>query len=364
MSRAPYGFEEFVTIGQEATYGTVGDGSNDLQFSMRPVSFGLISNDPPIQLAGPTGRPVGWAYDSSLPREFKGIPDTSGDIVFEMDFEDVGFFLKNANGQGPTSVLADVTAHTHTFNAPVNPVATMQQSLTIHRQTPGFASAGDTLGEAFRGCHIDKLTVSAEPNQLLQVTLGVIGQDRIPRAGDLDSFSATPWMEFHEAQIRYSGTPDGALPGTQDIFGGLGAASSWTFEIENNLRAIGATGVGKRAIREPIPIGYKVYRLTVTRDWIDREMYGKFFSEGTGGYANVGVLLTSDTTISGSSTKYALQIHMPAARIVSPNPEYGGGDEIIEEEVIFEAAYAPSQDKICQMILTNGANTTFYDDVS
>jgi hypothetical protein len=303
-------------------------------------------------------------YDSTLPREFKGIPDCSGDITWEADYDDLGWVLKNAMQVTPSTIAYDTNGFEHTFAAPTSADVPVQ-SFSIHRES-GLtdADANNEIGELFRGCHIDKLTLTGEPGQLVQATIGVIGQNSVLEATDAPTYSTAPWIEYHETSIGSSATPDVATVPTAGVLSeSPNDASSWTFEIENNLRAVGAAGLGRRAIREPINSGYRTFRLTITKDWIDREWYDAFIAEGTAGYYNIGITLLSDTLGSWGSATVGpqLEIHLPSARVLSPPPEFGGGPDIIQEELIFEGAWGTTAG-ICSVILSNSLSA--YADAS
>ena len=351
----PYGWQEEVQFLPEVNYGEE-DTSTPTVVAFRAVSFDLTCTDPPVQLGGVPGVPFGWRYDATRPREMKGVPDVSGSIVLECEYDDLGWLLKNVLGD-PTTTGSGPYTHTYTV---ASTVQDMEDSFTIIRRT------GQTR-QAFYGCHIDAIEIGATNGEIAKVTVEVVGQthDNASTHNSAGTLSSVPFLEFHESSIRYHASTGTASAEANNLDSG-NQPSSWSWRFEKNLRKEAAAGTADssnnlvRGIREPVPAGFFTSKLTFSRDWTNDNFYDMVFAEGTAGYGSFAGHFESDEQASG--TNYSLDAWFPAGRVISGPTTHGGGADIITEDIEVEAAYGGSSTDTCKVVLVN--DTDDYADAS
>lgn len=359
MPLASYGYEEVCHIAQEVTYGAQAPSGFR---SFRTLSFGLISDDMSHPRPAATGRPVEYTYTAGSapgPREIKLLPKVRGRIVLEADWEDVGLLLKQAMFDTPTQVLA-AGVLTATYDTPIV-AALPQQSFTICREVGSTFTAKDMF---FLGCYIDTMRLVFAEDQPVRVEMDIIGQRMVFGTAPAATFSATPWMEYHEHEVRINATPSGTPPVSGDkLTDGLEPITTTLF-VENRLRAIGAGGIGVRGIRKPLPRGHRRIGMTFRRDFASTALLDAYYAEGAAGYVNASVVATSDSQIpGGGGVFFDFFAHFAAGRVIGPPPGAPGGPDIIPEEItIIAAANESASGEIATAVLHNGGSATEYND--
>lgn len=354
-----YKFEEYCHIAAETVYGTPAASG---WRSFRVVSWALVKLDQAQPRKAPTGRPVDFLYAAGStpgPREIKYLSRCGGRVVLEADWLDVGLILKNMLLVTPSQSLTTGVL-TSTFAFPIVPVA-MPQSLTMVHQVGSTFTAKD---QYFAGCYVDKGTLIIRENEPVQLILDVIARDMTLGTAPAADLSPTPWMEFHEHEVRMNATPGATLPVSGDKLTNGAEPMTVEWMVDNALRQVGAGGQGGRVIRQPIPQGYRHQTLKITRDWSDDTLQAAYRAEGAAGYFNLALVITSQDNIPGGTptTAFSLSHQFHAARVIGDPPTNDGGPDIVPEAVTFKAAFEAGSSKISTTILKNGGTATEYND--
>lgn len=354
------GYEEIAGFAVETTYGTAPAFSSTVAHWVRPINFSLKQTDTPLALPGPSGSNVPWRYDATIPRHYRGVKSVAGNVTVEGEYDDIGRYLMNALAEPVSQAdTPEASTYTHTFSLPVDAAAAdTPQSLTVAR-------LNGVEDYQYTGCVIDVLEIRGNADRIVEVSMDIIGQaggDAESDDADTEGYSAAPFIEFHDSDWRYSGTVSTASGSLTSQTGGA-AAVQWSLRVQNNWRAIPATGVGARTIREPIFQGERRIMLTVTRDfWDDTFFDHEFPSTEPGAYAACAIKMTSDENITGSTTKYDLDLYIPHGLIMGPPTEYGGGADILPEVINIEAGTDGSEAPLIATLIngTTNANGNTY----
>jgi hypothetical protein len=358
------GYEESIGIAKESSYGTA---NATPSFWMRPISCTLKQVDVPVPLRGPTGVGVDTLYNATIPRHYRAHKMVAGNLLFEAEYDDIGWFLMSAFEQGAftlnTNINGGASAGTnlHAFEVIADTVAqNTPPSLTITR-----INGMEDL--RYTGCMVDNLEIAGRPDQLVTVSLDIIGQaggDLENADADTEGYSAAPFMEFHDSDFRYHATVGTAYTALTSQTGGT-AALDWLFRLENRLRAVPATGLTERTIREPIYSGYRQATLRVTRDFFDDNFFEHMFppTQPTGAnealsYAAASVHLESDEA--AGAHFYGLDIYSPCWLVMGEPTEYSGGAGIIPESILLKAAAQTASTAPCTVRLANTTATGGY----
>lgn len=353
------GYEESIGIAKESTYGTA---NATPSFWMRPISCTLKQTDTPKALRGPTGVGVDTLYNATVPRHYRGHRVVSGNLLFEAEYDDIGWFLANAFEAGAFTTNVDVNgaAHTGTFLHTFEVIAD-----TVLQNTPAALTISRINGSEdlrFQGCMIDNLEIAGRADQLVTISLDIIGQSggNVEVAdADTEGYSAAPFMEYHDVDWRYNATVGTAYTALTAQTGGA-AALDWVFRLENRLRAVPSTNLTDRFIREPIYDGYRQVTLKVNRDSFDDTFFNhEFPATEPGSYAAGSIHLESDEATAGGGV-YGFDLFSPSWLVMGEPTEYAGGAGIIPEAITLKAACQTAATAACTVRLANVTNTGSY----
>jgi len=350
VSPPAYGYEEVFGIAKETTFGT---GVNP-DVWWRPVSNSLRTKDGPLPLAQASGVTVPFYYAAGTLRGFRGMPDVSGTVVVEAEYDDIGHIFNNAVGTATTTDNTGTNnGYEHLFEVAYQ-AGNMPSSWTIAR----INGAGDAY--RFVGCMVNTLEISSAENRIVTVSMDIVGQAGSQAADAIGTLSAAQFIEMHHSYCRRENAV-GTQPDSDDNLDDGNDCADWTFRLENNLRVQQAAGYGVRGTRPLIYSGHRRATLTFNKDWFDDTFYDVINNTTIGSTVDsISVYCDSGTDIDVGGQNYDLEIWLPAAVLVERDDSYGGGGDVIPETVTYEAGFylGTGDNNICHVILNN--NTSAY----
>lgn len=323
------GHDEKIAIGAESTFNSAATPNA----WYRPVSFTMTDKPQISPMGGPTGVMVPYKYDASLPRHFADVPDRSGQLVVECDYDYVGHLLAAAIFSS-TDVDSGTDYCAHTFTIPSTTPTYMMDSLTVQRRS--------TIDDwEWTGVVCNQLTLRGQPGQYITATLDLVGA-----ASDLtgatfetpEVLSAEPWMEFYHSDIGV----DAALsaPTGPDFFASTGAAlEEWTLTINNNLDISQVAGGGSASIRAPTFANYREISLEWTHRWDSTYDFTSAIapSAETGRYRYVQLKLDDGVSIGGGQNSN-ISVSFPQGIFVGDMNVYEGGGGFLRQHCRVVAA--------------------------
>lgn len=321
------GWEEAFGVGKESSYGSAASPT----FWLRNASLSLKKSDPLIPLAGTPGVPWELLYSATRPRGRFGIPQVQGDLVFELELDDIGFFFEQLYGTGSN---ASATEETHTFSAPVAPTQ-MPASFTITRRT-GADLGSSKQSWQFTGCVLTQLVFRGQPNQIIRVTASFVAQNAAAANVSLGSFSAAPWAEFYGAQFRHDVI--GNVPDSGDALTAGDSLISFTQTLTRPLLVRQLAGDNERGIAEPQLNGAFVGMQEIEKDYRDATFQDIGFAATVEGRARSTSLFFDGNEQAGSGANFSLEIRQKS-ELRTDTGDYGGGFGPVTERVSAKAQY-------------------------
>lgn len=345
----PMGLQEVFGIAREASYGA----TTAPTIWWKPLSNTIQRVDPHLPMAGASGAMVRHLYNATRPRKYQGTPAVAGNVVVEGEYDDIGQLFSNILGAPASDDDApEVGAHTHVWSLTAAKPANMPTSCSAAR-------LNGLEDYRFLGGLIDNFEMRGAPGAIVTVSADWIfqaGGDTEVADADTEGYSAAPWMEFHDTEIRYHATPNTATAGLATLASGS-EVDEWTFRLENRLRSVQAAGNGIRGIREPVWNDYRMATISFPRDFFDDDFFDEYMSSTvTAAYSTVEVKLQTTTLIGATATPYECRIYMPFAVLDRTNT-YGGGAAPLKETVTFEAGTDGSVAPLT-ITLINGTDPT------
>jgi hypothetical protein len=343
ITTPPMGIGEAFGIGLETTFGTL----RAPNIWWRPISNTLMRRDPVLPLSGPTGSVV----DLTTTRGFRGLPDISGTVVVEAEYDDIGFILANAIATptfGNDTPVPDTFTHTFTMAAGV-PTST-PVSFSAARATD--SSDFDTQ---FTGCMINAIEISGASGRIVTVSMDIVGQQGGAAHTDdtIGTLSTAPFIEFHDSVIRADLTATGQTLNSGDDENAGAEAVDWVWRLDNNYRRAQAAGNGVRGDREYTFAGYRTSTITFNRDFWDDNYFDEYHDSTLANtFGTIAVYCESDEFVTGS-TPYSLNIQFNAGQVTGHDQPYNGGPDILNENVVVKAGYNGS-DAPLVVALVNG----------
>jgi hypothetical protein len=349
------GAVEWFGIGFEATYGT---GVEPTVF-YRPGSNTLRATPVTEALLGPSGAFARFRYDASLPRHLRLPSDRSGQVVLELDYDDVGWLLTNLMVQ-PSGAVFAVNGGESTWTMPGSgPVPTNSPG----SGNPYVASSPPTAMTCVRnhgltnrdykigGCLINKAVFRGQAGSLVTATLDIVGatggEPYTPigtnyENGSTPTFSAAPFIEHFHSDIGVS--TNLAAPVTNDFYANTGGdVSEWTLTYDNQYDISPSAGGGTLGIRFPTWQSAPQITLEYTHRWTTAKEFDLYHPTAEPSrYKYVRLRMQHPTSQagngSGSPATKTLWFDMPAGFFLGDPPTYDGGTGFIEQHVRVEAA--------------------------
>lgn len=325
------GHDEKVALVAESSYG--GGGTPVAWY--RPAQMTMGDNPQISPLQGPTGVMVPYLYNASLPRHFADVPDRSGQLVVECDYDYIGHLLAAAVFSA-TSVDEGTAAYsTHTFTIPSTTPGNMMDSLFLQRRS--------TIDDwEWTGVMVNQLVLRGQPGQYVTATLDLVasGSDLTTSTFETPEVLATqPWIEFFHSDI---GVDAGIVePTGSDFLSGTGAdVEEWTLTINNNLDISQVAGGGTFGIRAPTFSDYRTVTLEWTHRWDATYDFTGYMnpSSETGRYKWVQLLIDDGVDLGGTpSSNSVLKVDIPRAVFLGDMPVYDGGGGFLRQSCRVQA---------------------------
>jgi hypothetical protein len=339
------GHDEAFGVGvEDIAYGTA---SAAIDHWFRPASNTYKAKPRVGPLLGPSGKMVPLRYVSaSAYRHFADVPDRSGTVVLEAEYDDMGFILANVFGNPTTTDDADVTSATHVFLLPDATPANMPYSLSTARVT----GLEDTQ---LVGGMINTWTLRGQPGQYVTQSCDFVGSGGglIEVNDTIGTLSTAPWLEFYHSKIQVS--TDLTAGNLADLSTG-GDIESWSLTMNNNLLIEEAAGAGTWSIRPPIWNDFRICELEFTHRLVSDEMWNLIHPTlgEDARYKYVRLLL--DTGVSaGGAGNWSLQVDFTAGAFLGEPHEYPGGGGAIPETVRIQAGSNSTNNPVEVTLINN-----------
>lgn len=316
-----FGGLSYLAIGRETTYGTGVTTTAGLDFMSSSLKI-VKENKILEQIA--TSREYGKRI--SLGRVVEG----EVEMYFQPELTGSAYLLQSAMG-GATITSATATgetagglAFTHTFT--IGDYSHSYKGLSINLRKGDSASA--KIFE-YVGARVNECTFSAEIDEALKCSIGLIAKDVSATSNDVSSaltLSAGLPLSFVNGRISVEST-----------FASLTASSYWhvqsvEFGIANSLKSESeARRIGSDTL-DVLPLGISSYTLNMTIRFDTTTAYAAMLNA-----TQYSVELEfQGTTLTTSAIKRGLKIQMPVCYISEAgDPEIGGPDEILTSEISF-----------------------------
>lgn len=363
------GHVEYFGIAFEATYGT----AVQPNIFFRPASNTLRALPVTESLAGPGGMFGRFKYetDPAIPRHLRLPSDRSGQVVLELDYDDVGHILTNLIKQ-PTVAAFQGTGFQHIWNlAPsAAPIPTLgPPSMTCTRNT-GLQNKDYRIG----GCMINKAVFRGQAGQLVTVALDIVGATggepaaaiganyNAPAVGTL---SLDPFIEFFHSDVSVS---TDLAAGNMFSYSGSGAdVSDWTLTYDNQYDISPSAGGGNLGIRQPTWQSAPLITMEWTHRWTPTNAGHPFLefdfmhpTSELNRYHFVRIGMTHPTQDVGAGpVNKTLRFDFPAGIFLGDPPVYDGGSGFITQTCRVEAAGGGSElnGAVFQATILNNTST-------
>lgn len=358
------GAVEWFGLGFETVYGTMPTDAtiNSSGVFFRPGSNTLRATPVTEQLLGPSGSFARFQYNSTLPRHLRLPSDRSGQVLLELDYDDVGWILSNLICQ-PIGIVFAASGGMSFWPMPgAGPAASGTSSpppsMTTIRNH-GLANRDYKIG----GCLINKAVFRGQAGQLVTATLDIVGATggepgdagigQNYDTGDaptpiVPTFSQAPFIEHIHSDIFVSTQAGGlGVPATTDGYANTGGdVSEWTLTYDNQYDISPSAGGGTLGIRFPTWQSAPLITLEYTHRWSSAKEFNLYHPTAeTGRYRYVRLQMSHPTSNAGDGSgapphpsKKTLRFDMPAGFFLGDPPTYDGGTGFIEQHVRVEAA--------------------------
>jgi len=273
-------------------------------------------------------------------------------FYFQPQLDACGFILQNAfigtitsaTATGETVGAGGNSAMDHTFN--IGDSYQSFSSLCINsRRGP------TTLGKVFEysGVRVNEISFSAEVNDALKVSLGLVAYDATQTSNDVASAltqTNTSVLSFIDGRMSVEGT-----------VGSLTSSSFWhiqsvEFGLANNLKSDNASGRIGSDVLTVLPPGMATFNLRAKMRFDTMTAWSAMMA-GT----KLAVQLDfQGPTMTSSVHRQKLRVNFPSVYIHSaPEPTIGGPNEILSTDVEFHVLRQSDTTTgfACQAILTN-----------
>lgn len=338
-SGALLGADSYVAVGRESTYGTYGTCTALLEC----LSFGLGGMVEGKKLEQIAFNRV-YSDHLSLSKKVEGAVE----FYYKPRQEACNYILLNAFGCS-TATTATVTAgasYTHTID--IGDMSGTYKSLCVNSRR-GDATNGKIY--QYTGLRVNELTLSAEIDDALKCSAGFIGKDEATgtTVASALTVTSTDILSFVNGRISVS-TFGSDLTSTTYY-----EVENIEFSLNNNLKGDDGRRIGSNVIGV-LPVGVAELSLKCTLRYDTSTAYDAMVA----GTALNAEFIFTGATLASSNQLESLKIVMPKIYVAeAKNPEVGGPDEIIKQEISFNIMRDKSSSGgyAVQAILTNATSS-------
>ncbi len=314
------GYESYMAVGRETTYGTYSTCTSALHFESD--GFKLSQNGKIIEQV--TGDRT-YAKRVKLGKVVGG--EVSGYFYCEALADN--YILQNAFGGAITSATATGetaggAAFTHTIE-----IGDMENSYTslCFNERKGGSSDGQVF--EYNGGRVNEFTLSQEIDDALKFSSSIVCKDATATSNDVES-------AFGVIDCEPLNFIDGRIS-VETTFAGLTSTSFWhvqsvTFGVGNSLKSESeARRIGSDTL-DVLPAGVASFTFNATIRFDTTTAYDAMLAE-----TQLSAQLEwQGSTLAGSVIRRGMKINMPVVYIDEAGlPEIGGPDEVLTSEVTF-----------------------------
>lgn len=334
----------YVAVGREITYGTYATctaGLNFLSASMKTMKEVKILEEIQTSRTNSNAISLSKTLEGELEFYFSPINPASN------------YLLHNAFGGGAIST-ATATGETiggagFTHTVSINNFATTYSSLSFNLRK---GQATDGKVSEYSGFRVNELSLTAEIDEALKCSIGVIGKDSTITANDVSSVLTTLTqnpLSFVNGRFSVE-TSTGALTTTS-----FWHVQSFEFKVANNLNSdSGARRIGSDTL-QVLPAGMASFELKATIRF-DTTTAMDAMLGGTRLAAEFEFL---GNTMGTSVIREGIKLTMPYVLISDAgDPEIGGPNEMLTSEVTFKVLRDPTTSGYAvKAFVTNNTST-------
>ncbi|MDY6888134.1 MAG: phage tail tube protein [Pseudomonadota bacterium] len=307
---ARFGYDSFVGISEETTYGTSADSFSYIEFS----SESMKRNIEEIKLES-----INTSRDYI--KRLRGNESIEGSLEFDLNVaaDACVYLLKQAmGGTVATAVLYTTTSsgRGHTLNTgnmennKSSSGSTDTVALTLEIQKGGNESTGTVWD--FLGTRVNSISIKGEIGAPVVMTAELIGQTA-------STTSSTPTVTFTDINpCNFTGI----TINTGDSITNVSAETFIGFELTLNNNLISDTNARKLGSRtlQILPPARREVNLKLTQRFDTTTSYDRFIDNTM---TAIQILLDSEQTIAANCSTYSMHINLPACYFNSNMPEIG-----------------------------------------
>jgi len=332
-SSIPYlGYDAFVAIAQEETYGTRVTGTTFVEFNSESLKRETES------------KKLDSINTTRNPQKQVSLNQTiSGTIEIDANPGVDGFAILCGHAMGGTiassTLAAGAVAHTlwegnMELNSPTT-TATNAVALTVQ------VRKGGTDQFSFAGCRVNAMTISGEVGDVVKASFDLMGKSGTSTSDSLTpAFSTIIPCNFDGITIQTSDSVGGSW--TTEIF------ESFEVNVENNLteqRGLGSVNV------HGLPPGMRNVGLKLTQQYDTLTAYNRYTSRTA---TAVQIIMNTGVTLTAAQSTYSMAIRFSKVHINTVAPEVGGPDPIsIEYDCDVMGQMATTSGYAIQMQINN-----------
>ncbi len=316
---ARFGYQSWIGVGQEATYGTLTAGETVASY-MEFYSESMKQNRESIFQES-----INMTRD--ITRHMQGNETIDGSLEFDLNTDEDAqmIIIKQVMGGTCTSVSSSATEVAHTFNLgdmesnDGSVSASNYKSLTLSVQKGGATAAT----YHFWGCRVNAITFTGEIGSPVKCSCDIIGKQMTTTA-EAHTVTFTTARPLHFTGVSIS---------TGDSIGNLSATSCIGFEVSMNNNLVSdanARELGSRLLKMCPPTNREVTgKLTMRFDTTTAQ---EFFIAQTA--TAIKILMSSEDTCGSTAgnSSYSMFINLPTCYLEeSPMPEISEKGIITQE---------------------------------
>lgn len=318
----------YVAIGRETTYGTYSTctaGINVLSASLKMMKETKILEEIQTSRTNSNFIQLGRTLEASLEGYFS--PRNAA----------CNYLLQNAFGGGAvTSATATgdtIGAAVFQHTVDINNFLTTYSSLCINSRK-GDATSGKIF--EYSGLRVNELTLNAELDEALMMSVSMVGKDATITSNDVSSSLTTATqvpLSFVNGRFSVE-TTAGSLTSTS-----FWHVQSMEFKVSNNLNSDSSSRrIGSDTLAV-LPAGLAQFELKATLRFDTTTAYDAMMA----GTRLAAEFFFEGSTMSGSKLKESIKLTMPYVVISDAgDPEIGGPNEVLTSEVSFAILRDPT----------------------
>lgn len=318
----------YVAIGRETTYGTYSTctaGMNVLSATLKMMKETKILEEIQTSRTNSNFIQLGRTLEASLEGYFS--PRNAA----------CNYLLQNAFGGGAvTSATATgdtIGAAVFQHTVDINNFLTTYSSLCINSRK-GDATSGKIF--EYSGLRVNELTLNAELDEALMMSVSMVGKDATITSNDVSSSLTTATqvpLSFVNGRFSVE-TTAGSLTSTS-----FWHVQSMEFKVSNNLNSDSSSRrIGSDTLAV-LPAGLAQFELKATLRFDTTTAYDAMMA----GTRLAAEFFFEGSTMSGSKLKESIKLTMPYVVISDAgDPEIGGPNEVLTSEVSFAILRDPT----------------------